>query len=81
MTKIDQGKTQNSNASSSPDPETVTISGYEVDPCYGPAQIQTTSEDDVSRTQDRIGTPGSYPFTRGIHPEMYRKRLLSLIHI
>ncbi len=78
MTKIDQGKTQDPNATSAPDPETVTISGYEVDPCYGPAQIQTTSEDDVSRTQDRIGTPGSYPFTRGIHPEMYRKRLWTM---
>ena len=78
MTKIDQGKTQASNASNAPDPETVTISGYEVEPCYGPAQIQTTSQDDVTRTQDRIGTPGTYPFTRGIHPEMYRKRLWTM---
>ena len=78
MTKIDQGKTQASNASNAPDPETVTISGYEVEPCYGPAQIQTTSQDDVTRTQDRIGTPGAYPFTRGIHPEMYRKRLWTM---
>ena len=78
MTKIDQGKTQDVSASHAPDPETVTISGYQVDPCYGPAQIQTTSEDDVSRAQDRIGTPGSYPFTRGIHPEMYRKRLWTM---
>ncbi len=78
MTKIDQGKTQASNASNGPDPETVTISGYEVEPCYGPAQIQTTSRDDVTRTQDRIGTPGTYPFTRGIHPEMYRKRLWTM---
>ena len=78
MTKIDQGKTQSSNASNAPDPETVTISGYEVDPCYGPAHIQTTSQDDVTRTQDRIGTPGTYPFTRGIHPEMYRKRLWTM---
>ncbi len=78
MTKIDQGKTQASKPSNAPDPETVTISGYEVDPCYGPAQIQTTSADDVTRTQDRIGEPGTYPFTRGIHPEMYRKRLWTM---
>lgn len=78
MTKIDQGKTQASKPSNAPDPETVTISGYEVDPCYGPAQIQTTCADDVTRTQDRIGEPGTYPFTRGIHPEMYRKRLWTM---
>ena len=59
-----------------PTPKPLTISGYEVDPCYGPAQIQTTCADDVTRTQDRIGEPGTYPFTRGIHPEMYREATL-----
>jgi methylmalonyl-CoA mutase N-terminal domain/subunit len=78
MSKIDQGKTQAPKTTGGPDPETVTISGYEVDPCYGPAQIQTTSDADVAQAQDRIGTPGNYPFTRGIHPEMYRKRLWTM---
>jgi methylmalonyl-CoA mutase N-terminal domain/subunit len=78
MSKIDQGKTQVPNVTGAPDPESVTISGYEVDPCYGPAQVQTTSDTDVTQAQDRIGAPGTYPFTRGIHPEMYRKRLWTM---
>jgi len=34
------------------------------------------SADDVDRTGGwhGIGAPGEYPYTRGIHPEMYRKR-------
>ncbi|MFQ5653061.1 MAG: methylmalonyl-CoA mutase family protein, partial [bacterium] len=43
-------------------------SGIEVSPLY--------TDDDVTRTGSSadIGSPGQYPFTRGIHPEMYRKR-------
>jgi methylmalonyl-CoA mutase N-terminal domain/subunit len=43
-------------------------SGIDVQPVYGP--------DDVERTGgwDGVGNPGEYPFTRGIHPLMYRKR-------
>jgi len=43
-------------------------SGIEIKPLYTP--------DDVERTgrPDDIGTPGEYPFTRGIHRQMYRKR-------
>ncbi len=40
-------------------------SGIEIKPVYGP--------NDVSGT-DGIGEPGAYPFTRGIHGLMYRKR-------
>jgi len=40
-------------------------SGIEIKPVYGP--------DDVSGP-DRIGLPGEFPFTRGIHGLMYRKR-------
>jgi len=39
-------------------------SGLEVEPVYGP--------DDVGDSE--IGRPGEYPYTRGIHPLMYRKR-------
>ena len=28
--------------------------------------------------QDRLGAPGSFPFTRGIHPTMYRRRLWTM---
>ncbi|HEU5005460.1 MAG TPA: methylmalonyl-CoA mutase family protein [Jatrophihabitantaceae bacterium] len=41
-----------------------TLSGVEVEPLYGP-----TGADDRF---ERIGWPGEYPFTRGIHPTGYR---------
>jgi len=42
-------------------------SGIPVPPCAGP--------DDVGASvADRLGRPGEFPFTRGIHPEMYRVR-------
>lgn len=65
-------------AISRPDPETVTISGYEVDRRYGPDTVQTTHPDDVSQPHPRIGEPGQYPFTRGIHEGMYRTRLWTM---
>lgn len=43
-------------------------SGIEVKPVYGPEDIKSLNFD------DKIGQPGEYPFTRGIHPLMYRKR-------
>ena len=61
-----------------PDPETVTISGYEVDRRYGPNTVQNTKPDDVSQAHPRIGEPGQYPFTRGIHEGMYRTRLWTM---
>jgi methylmalonyl-CoA mutase N-terminal domain/subunit len=41
-----------------------TLSGEEVEPVYGP-----TGPDD---RMERIGWPGEYPYTRGIHPTGYR---------
>ena len=41
-----------------------TLSGEEVEPLYGPTQADDRME--------RIGWPGEYPFTRGIHPTGYR---------
>jgi methylmalonyl-CoA mutase N-terminal domain/subunit len=43
-------------------------SGIKVKPVYGPEDIQ-----DIDVSQE-IGQPGQFPFTRGIHPFMYRKR-------
>ena len=60
------------------DPEGVTISGYEVDTCYGPQKSPTLDPSDPQRSDPRIGSPGSFPFTRGIHEEMYRKRLWTM---
>lgn len=43
-------------------------SGIVVAPVYGPEQLAE------SGGTDSVGAPGEYPFTRGIHPLMYRKR-------
>ncbi len=43
-------------------------SGIEVMPVYGPAELE------ASGGLTMLGEPGAYPFTRGIHPQMYRKR-------
>jgi methylmalonyl-CoA mutase N-terminal domain/subunit len=43
-------------------------SGLEVKPVYGPTDVEENGG------WDGIGNPGEFPFTRGIHPAMYRKR-------
>jgi len=51
------------------EPEEVILeSGIEVKPVYGPEDIQDLD------FEKKIGQPGEYPFTRGIHPLMYRQR-------
>src|SRR5215204_7635539 len=39
-------------------------------------EIQTVYDDDdvAPGLEERLGEPGGYPFTRGIHPDMYRSR-------
>ena len=49
-------------------PKVILESGIEVKPVYGPDDI------DIDKAKENIGNPGEYPFTRGIHPLMYRKR-------
>ena len=55
-----------------PDDERVfTDSGIEIEPLY--------DEDDVAPgLEERLGEPGEYPFTRGIHAGMYRDRLWTM---
>ena len=60
------------------DPETVTISGYVVGERYGPDTVLTHDPSDPSRPHARIGEPGQYPFTRGVHKTMYRSRLWTM---
>ncbi|MBC24437.1 MAG: methylmalonyl-CoA mutase, partial [Phycisphaerae bacterium] len=60
------------------DPETVSLSGYAIDQVYGPSSVQTVDPADPSRPAERIGDPGQFPFTRGIHETMYRKRLWTM---
>ncbi|HWC27205.1 MAG TPA: methylmalonyl-CoA mutase family protein, partial [Solirubrobacteraceae bacterium] len=47
------------------DPRRFTDSGIEIQQLY--------TEDDLPADLD-LGEPGSFPYTRGVHPEMYRKR-------
>ena len=49
------------------DADFTTLSGEEVDPVYGPA-------DGADPRIERIGWPGEFPFTRGLHPTGYRGR-------
>jgi methylmalonyl-CoA mutase, N-terminal domain len=53
------------------DPRVITDSGIEIKRLY--------EEDDVAPgLQERLGEPGEYPYTRGIHPGMYRDRLWTM---
>ena len=60
------------------DPETVTLSGYVVEERYDPKSVPTQDTKDASRTHARIGEPGQFPFTRGVHKTMYRNRLWTM---
>ncbi|MGI8773698.1 MAG: acyl-CoA mutase large subunit family protein [Actinomycetota bacterium] len=51
------------------DQERVTDSGIEIQPLY---------TDPASDRDPELGKPGSYPFTRGVYPDMYRKRLWTM---
>ncbi len=48
--------------------EIILESGIKVKPVYGPEDIKDLN------FEEQIGQPGEFPFTRGIHPLMYRKR-------
>ena len=51
------------------DPRRFTDSGIEVQPLY--------TEDDLPEPLE-LGEPGQYPFTRGVHTEMYRRQLWTM---
>jgi len=51
------------------DPRRFTDSGIEIGPVYGEADLPEDLD---------LGAPGEFPFTRGIHPDMYRKRLWTM---
>ncbi len=48
-----------------------TVSGQPIEPLY-------TGEDQPPDLEQRVGYPGSYPFTRGPYPSMYRGRLWTM---
>ncbi|MFQ5844166.1 MAG: methylmalonyl-CoA mutase [Planctomycetota bacterium] len=49
-------------------PPVVWESGLEIKPVYTPDEVER------SGGTQRVGRPGRYPYTRGIHPLMYRRR-------
>ncbi|MEY4774414.1 MAG: hypothetical protein RIT40_1449 [Planctomycetota bacterium] len=53
------------------DVEFTTISGAPLQPLYGPDDVVVDAERD-------LGLPGQYPYTRGVHPTMYRGRLWTM---
>ena len=48
-----------------------TLSGVKQEPCYFP-------EHPENNYIDNIGFPGQFPFTRGIHSNLYRGRLWTM---
>jgi methylmalonyl-CoA mutase, N-terminal domain len=53
------------------DAELSSVSGREVEPVYTPLDLPPDP-------QGALGLPGEYPYTRGIHPTMYRGRLWTM---
>jgi methylmalonyl-CoA mutase N-terminal domain/subunit len=59
-------------ASEKRDAEFMSQSSAPVEPLYTPADLADHDYD------ARLGDPGEYPFTRGVHPTMYRGRLWTM---
>jgi methylmalonyl-CoA mutase N-terminal domain/subunit len=57
-------------------PRFFTVSGVDIDELYTPDSIETSSDDNYYF--DKIGLPGEYPYTRGVHHTMYRTRLWTM---
>ncbi|MBL7109140.1 MAG: methylmalonyl-CoA mutase family protein [Candidatus Marinimicrobia bacterium] len=61
--QIDNSKTRDYNFD--------TVSGEHIDECYFPNSAD-------NEYMEKIGFPGEYPYTRGIHPNLYRGRLWTM---
>jgi methylmalonyl-CoA mutase N-terminal domain/subunit len=53
-------------------PRYMTVSGDDVDILYGPESV------DMGGYLEKIGFPGQYPYTRGVHHSMYRGRMWTM---
>jgi len=53
-------------------PRFITVSGEEVNELYTPADV------DGAKFNEKIGYPGQFPYTRGVHHTMYRSRLWTM---
>ncbi len=72
MSLVNETGVNHPQAGSEVNPEYVSLSGYEIGQVYGPA-------DDAHRDYDtEVSRPGHFPYTRGIHPGMYRNRLWTM---
>ncbi|HEX3377036.1 MAG TPA: methylmalonyl-CoA mutase family protein [Candidatus Acidoferrales bacterium] len=58
--------------STKPTREFTTVSGYPIRELYSPADLCNWD------AQNNLGQPGAPPYTRGIHPAMYRSRLWTM---
>ena len=54
------------------DADFTSLSGHPLDPLYTPESLAGTDPDAA------IGLPGEYPYTRGVHPTMYRGKLWTM---
>jgi methylmalonyl-CoA mutase N-terminal domain/subunit len=54
------------------DPRRFTDSGIEIDQLYDEHDLEGFDP------EAQLGMPGEYPFTRGVHPDMYRSRLWTM---
>jgi methylmalonyl-CoA mutase N-terminal domain/subunit len=61
-----------SHGARAPHPDPTTMSGLPIKRVYGP--------DDTAGINfaDDVGQPGHFPFTRGMHPDMYRRRVWTM---
>jgi methylmalonyl-CoA mutase N-terminal domain/subunit len=53
------------------DAEFSTMSGIPIKPLYTPDDVESSYD-------EKLGYPGEYPYTRGVHPTMYRGRLWTI---
>ena len=57
-------------------PRFFTVSGVDINELYTPLDIQNGDSD--SYYSDKIGLPGEYPYTRGVHHTLYRTRFWTM---
>jgi len=73
MTTIEKQSTTVTDAvKPSVDPHALSLSGYVIDRAYGP---ENAEHRDYNL---QVAPPGQFPYTRGIHPGMYRDRLWTM---
>jgi len=58
-------------------PGAETLSGVPLKASYGPADV-AGAQDGAEGVPERIGEPGQFPYTRGLHATMYRSKLWTM---